>query len=168
MTKRHNFLIFTKKDCDIEEVLICSKDGKDIKWGLEYIDSAVWCKAVLHKGEKIAEFFLHSLKEQSLKSGYTIRKIKIDKNEVDKYWDEFTKLGPEEQIEKEIWEKENAEIKRKEKLREKYDHEFQMWLIKKDEERFEEFLKENPEFATKGCKGEGKEDHALSWIKYQK
>ena len=29
-------------------------------------------------------------------------------------------------------------------------------------------LKPNPEFTTKGCQGEGKEDHALSWIKYQK
>jgi len=127
-----------------QTLLIFAKDGKDIKCGIE-IGGGWKVKDVTHKGEKIAQLYFGCIEEKSLKEGYSSREIEIDKVDVDKFWDEFSALNTEEQIEKDTWEKEVAEKKQKREFREKYEEEFHSLYLKRQQEEyerlFEEFLK---------------------------
>lgn len=121
-----------------QKILIFAKDGKDIKWGIEFWDHCWKCKRVLHKGVEIAELLFGVFQQDSLKEGYTVREIEIDK-------DSLVCLLPEEQFEKDLWDKEASAIKAKKELREKYQEEFEHWYLmrqaKENEKLFEEFLK---------------------------
>jgi hypothetical protein len=126
------------------DALIFSKDGKDIKWGIEISDG--WkVKKVTHKGKQIAELCFGSVMKDSLESGYSFRKAEINEEDKDKYWEEFSALTPEEQLEKEAWEKEVAAIKEKKQSEERLEEEFRDWRIERlrqeEEKLFEEFLK---------------------------
>lgn len=128
-----------------QEILIFSKNGKNIKWGIEFWDHCWKCKKVLHKGNEIAELLFGHLEENSLKPGYSAHKLEIDKSEITKFWEEFNILTLEEQIEKDTWEKESTAIEAKKELRKKYEEEFMLYLgaieTQRQEKLFEEFLK---------------------------